>query len=128
MKQTELMGLFETQEYLAIERHEWIVPSDVKDKVAKMVQKYNERAIKKGYVDSLLDYDEASSTLSGIFVPKKESKSFFGQIHESGKNADLVGDIRSILLLCTTHCAICKQPISALSKTCPSCNCLQFTK
>ena len=126
MKRTELMGLFETQEYLANERHEWIVPSDVKDKVAQMVQKYNERAIKNGYADSLLDFDEASSTLSGIFKPKKESKSFFCQIHESGKNADLAGDIRSILLLCTTNCATCKQPKAALSKTCPSCNSLQF--
>ena len=46
MNRNNLMGLFETQEYISSESHEWDVPLDAKDKIERMVQKYNERAIK----------------------------------------------------------------------------------
>lgn len=55
MSKDNLMGLFETQEYISSESHEWNVPFDAKEKVVKMVQKYNERAIKMGYNDSILN-------------------------------------------------------------------------
>lgn len=128
MKKTEIMGLFETQDYLSFEKHEWKVPYEVKDKVKKMVEKYNARATKKGYDNSLLSLDENSTVLSGIFIPKKERKSFFGQLHESGVNSDLAGDIRRILRLCTHQCPICDKQIPVLSKTCPICGGEQFRK
>lgn len=40
MDKNNLMGLFETQEYISSEHHEWNVPSELKDKVAKMVERY----------------------------------------------------------------------------------------
>lgn len=43
---------------------------DAKEKVVKMVQKYNERAVKMGYNDSILNFDASSLTLRGIFVLK----------------------------------------------------------
>ena len=53
MDKNNLMGLFETQEYISSEHHEWSVPSELKDKVAKMVERYNKRAEKKGYESSV---------------------------------------------------------------------------
>lgn len=101
------MNLQEMQQFLSTERHEWQVPAKVKDKVAKMVERYNRRAIKKGYDTSTLTFDEATLTLSGLFMPKKEKKSFFGQIAECGTNADLCSDFKHILDLCTAVCPHC---------------------
>lgn len=97
MDKNNLMGLFETQEYISSEHHEWNVPSELKDKVAKMVERYNKRAEKKGYESSVLKFDDTSLKLSGLFTPKSESHSYFGKLMESGNNADLSGDIKGIL-------------------------------
>ena len=87
MSKDNLMGLFETQEYISSESHEWDVPLDAKDKIERMVQKYNKRAIKMGYNDSILDFDASSLTLRGIFVPKTEKTSWLAKRLEDGRNA-----------------------------------------
>lgn len=121
MDKNNLMGLFETQEYISSEHHEWNVPSELKDKVAKMVERYNKRAEKKGYESSVLKFDETSLKLSGLFTPKSESHSYFGKLMESGNNADLSGDIMGILALCNKICPQCGNSIPALSKVCEGC-------
>lgn len=121
MNGNNLMGLFETQEYISSECHEWNVPSEMKGRVAKMVEKYNERAIKMGYNDSLLSFDTASLTLNGIFVPKAEKTSWLAKRLEDGRNADLSGDIMRILALCCKACPQCGNLIPALSKVCEIC-------
>ena len=121
MEKNNLMDLFETQKYIINRKHEWYVPVEVKDKVSRLVQKYNERAVRMKYNDSLLYFDSSSSILRGVFVPKKEKISFFENIHEKGKNADLSGDIMSILKLCHKVCPQCNTPVPALSKICPEC-------
>ena len=104
MSKDNLMGLFETQEYISSESHEWNVPFDAKEKVVKMVQKYNERAIKMGYNDSILNFDASSLTLRGIFVLKAEKTSWLAKRLEDGRNADLSGDIMRILALSWRNC------------------------
>lgn len=121
MGKDNLMGLLETQEYISSESHEWDVPVEIKDKVAKMVRKYNERAVKKGYESSVFKFDEASLKLMGIFMPKSESKSFLGQLKENANNGDLSEDIQNILRLCTKVCPQCHNDIPALSKECEVC-------
>lgn len=121
MKNKNIMGLDEAQEYISSERHEWNVPSELKDKVAKMVGRYNKRAEKKGYESSVLKFDETTLKLSGLFTPKAESKSYFGKLIESGNNADLCGDIKEILVLCKKICPQCGNLIPALSKVCEVC-------
>lgn len=121
MGKNNIMGHSETQEYISSERHEWNVPSELKEKVAKMVGRYNKRAEKKGYENSVIEFDETSLTLSGLFTPKNESKSYFGQLIESGNNADLSGDIMNILTLCNKICPQCGNSIPALSKVCEVC-------
>lgn len=121
MGKNNIMGHSETQEYISSEHHEWNVPSELKDKVAKMVGRYNKRAEKKGYESSVLIFDETSLTLSGLFTPKSESKSYFGKLIESGNNADLSGDIMDILALCNKICPQCGNSIPALSKVCKVC-------
>ena len=121
MDKNNLMGLFETQEYISSEHHEWNVPSELKDKVAKMVERYNKRAEKKGYESSVLKFDETSLKLSGLFTPKSESHSYFGKLMESGNNAALSGDIMGILALCNKICPQCGNSIPALSKVCEGC-------
>ena len=108
MSKDNLMGLFETQEYISSESHEWNVPFDAKEKVVKMVQKYNERAIKMGYNDSILNFDASSLTLRGIFVLKAEKTSWLAKRLEDGRNADLSGDIMRILALCNKVCSTCQ--------------------
>lgn len=115
------MNLQEMQLFLSTERHEWQVPAKVKDKVAKMVERYNRRAIKKGYDTSTLTFDEATLTLSGLFMPKKEKKSFFGQIAECGTNADLCSDFKHILDLCTAVCPHCHSLVAPSAKRCENC-------
>lgn len=115
------MNLQEMQQFLSTERHEWQVPAKVKDKVAKMVERYNRRAIKKGYDTSTLTFDEATQTLSGLFMPKKEKKSFFGQIAECGTNADLYSDFKHILDLCTAVCPHCHSLVAPSAKRCENC-------
>lgn len=127
MGKDNLMGLFETQDYVSSGRHEWNVPTGAKDKVAKMVQKYNAKATKKNYGDSLLEFDETSSTLSGIFVPKGDNKSFWGSLSDGANNGDLCGDIQSILRLCTKACPQCGKEIPALTVVC-ECGKQQFVK
>lgn len=121
MGKNNIMGHSETQEYISSEHHEWNVPYELKDKVAKMVGRYNKRAEKKGYESSILKFDETSLTLSGLFTPKNESKSYFGQLIESGNNADLSGDIMNILALCNKVCPQCGNSTPALSKVCEAC-------
>lgn len=121
MGKKNLMDLFETQEYISNENHQWNVFPEMKDKVASMVQKYNERAIKMGYNDSILNFDVSSLTLRGIFVHKAEKPSWLAKMVEAGRNADLSGDIRNILLLCTKTCPQCHSNIPALSKGCEVC-------
>ena len=121
MGKDNLMGLFETQKYISIERHEWNVPFELKDKVAKLVQKYNKRAVKKGYESSVFKFDETSLKLSGLFTPKSESQSFFGQLKEGADNGDLSGDIQNILRLCTKICPHCLNQLPALAKECEVC-------
>ncbi|CCZ14143.1 unknown [Prevotella sp. CAG:487] len=121
MSRNNLMGLFETQEYISSESHEWNVPFNAKEKVVKMVQKYNERAIKMGYNDSILDFDASSLTLRGIFVPKTEKTSWLAKRLEDGRNADLSGDIMRILALCNKVCPYCHSQIPALAKECEMC-------
>ena len=128
MGKSNLMSLSETQEYISSEHQEWNVPSKSKDKVAKMVGRYNKRAEKKGYDSSVLKFDETSLTLSGLFTPKSESKSYFGQLIESGNNADLCGDIMDILTLCNKICPQCGNSIPALSKVCEGCGKKQLEK
>ena len=94
---------------------------------AKMVQKYNAKATKKNYGDSLLEFDETSSTLSGIFVPKGDNKSFWGSLSDGANNGDLCGDIQSILRLCTKACPQCGKEIPALTIVC-ECGKQQFVK
>lgn len=127
MGKDNLMGLFETQDYISSERHEWNVPTGAKDKVAKMVQKYNAKATKKNYGDSLLEFDETSLCLSGVFVPKQEKTSNIARRLEDGRNADLCGDIRQILSLCTKVCSQCGNEIPALTVVC-ECGKQQFVK
>ena len=127
MGKDNLMGLFETQDYISSEKHEWNVPTKVKDKVAKMVQKYNAKATKKNYGDSLLEFDETSLRLSGVFIPKQEKTSNIARRLEDGRNADLCGDIRQILSLCTKVCPQCGKEIPALTKVC-ECGKQQFVK
>ena len=121
MGKNNVMGVLETQEYISNESHEWDVPLDAKDKIEKMVQKYNERAIKKGYESSVFKFDENSLKLRGKFIPKGESKSFFGQLRDNANNGDLSEDIQSILRLCTKLCPYCHSQIPALSKECEVC-------
>lgn len=121
MKKDNSMNLQEMQQFLSTERHEWQVPAKVKDKVAKMVERYNRRAIKKGYDTSTLTFDEATLTLSGLFMPKKEKKSFFGQIAECGTNADLCSDFKHILDLCTAVCPHCHSLVAPSAKRCENC-------
>ena len=121
MGKDNLMGVLETQEYISSESHEWDVPLDVKDKIERMVQKYNERAIKMGYNDSILDFDASSLTLRGIFVPKTEKTSWLAKRLEDGRNADLSGDIMRILALCNKVCPYCHSQIPALAKKCEMC-------
>lgn len=121
MGKDNLMGLFETQKYISNESHEWNVPFELKDKVAKMVRKYNKRAVKKGYESSVFKFDETSLKLSGIFTPKSESQSFFGQLKEGADNGNLSEDIRNILRLCTKICPHCLNQLPALAKECEVC-------
>lgn len=121
MGKDNLMGVLETQEYISSESHEWDVPLDAKDKIEKMVQKYNERAIKKGYESSVFKFDENSLKLRGKFIPKGESKSFFGQLRDNANNGDLSEDIQSILRLCTKLCPYCHSQMPALAKECEVC-------
>lgn len=121
MKKDNSMNLQEMQQFLSTERHEWQVPAKVKDKVVKMVERYNRRAIKKGYDTSTLTFDEATLTLSGLFMPKKEKKSFFGQISECGTNADLCSDFKHILDLCTAVCPHCHSLVAPSAKRCENC-------
>lgn len=121
MNRNNLMGLFETQEYISSENHEWNVPTEMEDKITKMVQKYNERAIKMGYNDSILDFDASSLTLRGIFVLKTEKTSWLAKRLEDGRNADLSGDIMRILALCNKVCPYCHSQIPALAKECEMC-------
>ena len=121
MGKDNLMGVLETQEYISSESHEWDVPLDAKDKIEKMVQKYNERAIKKGYESSVFKFDENSLKLRGKFMPKGESKSFFGQLRDNANNGDLSEDIQSILRLCTKLCPYCHSQMPALAKECEVC-------
>jgi len=118
MGKGNLMGLFETQDYISSGRHEWDVPTEVKDKVVKMVQKYNAKATKKNYGDSLLEFDETSLCLSGVFVPKQEKTSNLARRFEDARNGDLCGDIQNILRLCTKICPQCGKNIPALAKVC----------
>lgn len=127
MGKDNLMGLFETQDYISSGRHEWNIPTGAKDKVAKMVQKYNAKATKKNYGDSLLEFDETSSTLSGIFVPKGGNKSFWGSLNDGANNGDLCEDIQNILRLCTKTCPQCGKEIPALTVVC-ECGKQQFVK
>lgn len=127
MGKDNLMGLFETQDYISSGKHEWSVPTRAKDKVAKMVQKYNAKATKKNYGDSLFEFDEASSTLSGIFVPKGGNKSFWESLSDGANNGDLCGDIQDILRLCTKVCSQCGKEIPALTIVC-ECGKQQFVK
>ena len=127
MGKDNLMGLFETQDYISSGRHEWNIPTGAKDKVAKMVQKYNAKATKKNYGDSLFEFDEASSTLSGIFVPKGGNKSFWESLSDGANNGDLCGDIQDILRLCKKVCPQCGKEISALTIVC-ECGKQQFVK
>lgn len=127
MGKDNLMGLFETQDYISSGKHEWSVPTRAKDKVAKMVQKYNAKATKKNYGDSLFEFDEASSTLSGIFVPKGGNKSFWESLSDGANNGDLCGDIQDILRLCTKVCPQCGKEIPALTIVC-ECGKQQFVK
>lgn len=76
MGKDNLMGVLETQEYISSESHEWDVPLDAKDKIEKMVQKYNERAIKKGYESSVFKFDENSLKLRGNLYPKVKANLF----------------------------------------------------
>lgn len=121
MGKDNFMGLFEVQDYISSGRHEWNVPKEAKDKVAKMVRKYNERAQKKGYESSVFKFDEATLKLSGIFTPKSESQTFFGQLKDGANNGDLSGDIQDILRLCTKVCPQCHNQIPALAKECEVC-------
>ena len=121
MGKDNLMGLFEVQDYISSGRHEWNVPKEAKDKVAKMVRKYNERAEKKGYESSVFKFDEATQKLSGIFTPKSESQTFFGQLKDGANNGDLSEDIQNILRLCTKVCPHCHNQIPALAKECEVC-------
>lgn len=127
MGKDNLMGLFETQDYISSGRHEWSVPTDAQAKVAQMVQKYNAKATKKNYGDSLLEFDEASATLSGIFVPKGGNKSFWGSLSDGANNGDLCEDIQNILRLCTKACPQCGKEIPALTIVC-ECGKQQFVK
>ncbi len=120
MQKGNLMGLSETEEYISDERQEWQVPSAVKDKVAKMLLKYNAKATRKGYTDSILTLDETSGVLSGIFVPKK-SGTFLGDLKDGYNNGDLCGDIQKILRLCTKKCPQCNSQLPALAKECEVC-------
>lgn len=120
MRKGNLMGLSETEEYISGERQEWQVPSAVKDKVARMLLKYNTKATRRGYTDSILTLDETSGVLSGIFVPK-ESGTFLGDFKEGFNRGDLCEDIHKILHLCTKKCPQCNSQLPALAKECEVC-------
>ena len=121
MGKGNFMNLWETQEYVSSMRHEWQVSTDMKDRVDKMVQKYNMRAEKKGYGDSVFEFNDSALILSGIFVAKKGSNSFIGQLKEGATNGDLCEDLQNILRLCFKVCPDCDSQIPALAKTCEIC-------
>lgn len=121
MEDKNTMGFFEFEEYASSEKHEWNVPVEYKEKVAQMIQKYNDKVVKKGYEGSAFEFDENALTLSGQFRKKHEKKSLWGQLTEAGNNGDLCGDLLRTASLCTKICPQCHSSIPVLSKTCEVC-------
>lgn len=70
--------------------------------IAKKVEKYNKRAVKKGYFTIVFDMDKR--LFNGKYYPQLETPdmSYFKKVMIAGDNADLCGDFLRICKLCET--------------------------
>lgn len=74
------------------------VPKSAVPKVRKLIEAYNNKAIKWGY--DLLAFYADDNTVSGKFEPKSNSSGFMSGFKEGWRNGDLEEEWKKILKLC----------------------------